>query len=72
MAMCMSLPCEHGTCIPMSNDYICMCEPGFEGKDCQIGKLITGYLFKILDKMNKCDTLVFCNYYFYLAALQPM
>ncbi|XP_063403920.1 neurogenic locus notch homolog protein 1-like [Mytilus trossulus] len=31
---CTVNPCQHGTCIPMNNQYFCLCSPGYEGHDC--------------------------------------
>ncbi|XP_076080292.1 uncharacterized protein LOC143051148 [Mytilus galloprovincialis] len=36
MSSCLGDPCQHGTCLPMSNRYLCFCDPGYEGKNCQI------------------------------------
>jgi len=27
-------PCDHGSCVDLVNDYTCMCEPSWMGKDC--------------------------------------
>ena len=38
---CYRSPCENkGTCIDGVNSYTCACVPGFEGKNCTIGKLL--------------------------------
>ncbi|KAB0800392.1 hypothetical protein PPYR_06132 [Photinus pyralis] len=31
---CRNSPCKHGTCVNTWNDYRCICERGFKGKDC--------------------------------------
>ncbi|XP_076080702.1 uncharacterized protein LOC143051651 [Mytilus galloprovincialis] len=31
---CTGNPCQQGTCIPMNNQYFCLCSPGYEGHDC--------------------------------------
>jgi hypothetical protein len=31
---CFSSPCEHGICEDKVNDYECICDPGFIGKNC--------------------------------------
>ena len=37
---CEPEPCQNGAmCHDLVNDYNCACEPGYEGKDCDIGKL---------------------------------
>ena len=35
---CAPSPCVHGNCADGINDYTCTCNPGWEGKDCDIGK----------------------------------
>ena len=38
---CYPSPCKNkGTCIDGVNSYTCACVPGFEGKNCTIGKLL--------------------------------
>ena len=37
---CESSPCQNGgTCIDEVNYYTCICNPGYIGPDCQIGKI---------------------------------
>ncbi|XP_071135243.1 delta-like protein 4 [Mytilus edulis] len=31
---CTGNPCKQGTCIPMNNQYFCLCSPGYEGHNC--------------------------------------
>ncbi|VDI64434.1 Hypothetical predicted protein [Mytilus galloprovincialis] len=31
---CSGNPCQHGKCIPMNNQYLCLCSPGYEGHNC--------------------------------------
>ena len=35
---CQDLPCVHGSCKDGINDYNCICNSGYTGKDCEIGK----------------------------------
>ncbi|XP_013390741.1 fibropellin-1 [Lingula anatina] len=39
---CDSYPCWNGICIDLVNDYKCVCDPGYTGKDCDVppGSLI--------------------------------
>ena len=37
---CKSRPCVNGRCLDGNNDYVCVCEAGFTGKDCELGKLM--------------------------------
>ena len=34
---CESLPCVHGSCKDLINDYNCTCDPRYTGKDCNVG-----------------------------------
>ena len=34
---CESSPCINGTCIDQLNSFHCICQPGFSGKNCEIG-----------------------------------
>ena len=36
---CSSSPCVNGTCNDVVNNYTCTCFGGFEGRDCEIGKV---------------------------------
>ncbi|CAC5398949.1 unnamed protein product [Mytilus coruscus] len=31
---CSGNPCQQGKCIPMNNQYFCLCSPGYEGHNC--------------------------------------
>ncbi|XP_063403931.1 fibropellin-1-like [Mytilus trossulus] len=31
---CSGNPCHRGTCIPMNNQYFCLCSPGYVGHNC--------------------------------------
>ena len=43
---CESSPCQNGgTCIDEVNYYTCICNPGYIGPDCEIGRLT--HIFKI-------------------------
>ena len=35
---CESNPCVHGKCQNGDNNYKCICEPGYTGIHCEIGK----------------------------------
>ena len=38
---CASSPCQNGgTCIDDLNAYTCNCIPGYEGDNCEIGKIL--------------------------------
>ena len=38
---CASSPCQNGgTCIDALNAYTCNCIPGYEGDNCEIGKIL--------------------------------
>ena len=38
---CASSPCQNGgTCIDSLNAYTCNCIPGYEGDNCEIGKIL--------------------------------
>ena len=37
---CLSSPCDHGTCSDAFNDYICTCDPGWDGKECRHSKTL--------------------------------
>ena len=61
---CASSPCVYGTCVDRVNGYMCNCEPGYTGVNCQTGHLNTlqyyqsvplkGSIFdKIFEKKNK-------------------
>ena len=54
---CYPSPCENnGTCIDGVNNYKCACVPGFEGKNCSIGKLSNNFDQPILlfKSQQKC------------------
>ena len=36
---CASDPCLYGTCVDADNSYICECEPGYTGINCEIGTI---------------------------------
>ncbi|XP_076076337.1 uncharacterized protein LOC143047217 [Mytilus galloprovincialis] len=38
LSSCIGNPCQHGTCIPADYHYICLCTPGYEGKNCDKDK----------------------------------
>ena len=45
---CYPSPCENnGTCIDGVTNYTCACVPGFEGKNCSIGKFFSKIKKKI-------------------------
>ena len=48
---CYPSPCENnGTCIDGVNSYTCTCLPGFEGKNCSIGRFLNScYLTPVSD-----------------------
>ena len=47
---CSSNPCKHGDCSePVANEYLCTCEPGYTGADCETGN--DGIAFKITIKI---------------------
>ncbi|XP_053374165.1 neurogenic locus notch homolog protein 3-like [Mercenaria mercenaria] len=33
---CDAQPCEHGTCFNQNNGYVCVCDSGYEGKNCNM------------------------------------
>ena len=37
---CISNPCRYGKCIDGENKYVCVCNPGFTGINCDEGKQI--------------------------------
>ncbi len=36
---CAATPCQHGTCTDQVDAYTCSCDAGYEGTDCDVGKL---------------------------------
>ena len=37
---CKTNPCKHGaSCMDKVNDYMCVCKPGYNGKNCEIGNI---------------------------------
>jgi Notch-like protein len=39
---CSTSPCVNGNCMDEINGYICTCNPGYEGPDCEIGMTWNG------------------------------
>lgn len=37
---CLSGPCDHGTCTDKTNGYVCDCELGYTGSNCDCGMYI--------------------------------
>lgn len=33
-------PCGNGSCINAGTDFICLCEPGYTGVNCEIGLFV--------------------------------
>ena len=52
---CYPSPCENnGTCIDHVSNYTCSCVPGFQGKNCSIGKLLTTLInLSLNSKVNR-------------------
>lgn len=47
---CASEPCQNeGVCIDLVNSYMCTCQEGWEGKDCDLSKslFMLRYLFSV-------------------------
>ena len=45
---CLSSPCDHGTCSDAFNDYICTCDPGWDGKECRHSKAFIMFLVALI------------------------
>ena len=68
---CYPSPCENkGTCIDGVNSYACACVPGFEGKNCTIGKFLRcrGAYFRPIETVKvvnfthiRCSFLALCK-----------
>ena len=50
---CLSNPCIYGTCDDEVNGYSCICDPGYEGDDCNEGKFCKLCLF--IEYITYCD-----------------
>ena len=35
---CLSSPCQNGNCKPLVEDYLCICNEGYTGTNCDISK----------------------------------
>lgn len=44
---CASSPCIHGNCSNEYLHYMCTCEPGYTGVNCEIGKIYIEHIFII-------------------------
>ena len=52
---CINKPCVHGSCKDVVDGYVCTCEAGYTGKNCDEGKSRTTSLSTLYQKR-----IVFC------------
>ena len=56
---CASNPCErNGTCVDERDDFECICPPGFKGKTCNIGTVLSFGLHRVVYQV---DESIYCN-----------
>ncbi|XP_051983917.1 vitamin K-dependent protein C-like isoform X2 [Xyrauchen texanus] len=51
---CASTPCVNGKCVDLLQDYSCYCNPGFEGKHCDLRSTVTNCSVKNGDCDHEC------------------
>ena len=63
---CASSPCQNGgTCIDALNAYTCNCIPGYEGDNCEIGKIRQNLaLFLVYQMSNHKENVISIKLYF--------
>ena len=63
---CASSPCQNGgTCIDALNAYTCNCIPGYEGDNCEIGKIRQNLaLFLVYQMSNLKENVISIKLYF--------